>query len=154
LYIEASRQIAYTLAPGKSITPLVNYISMNIVALEDIGISFNIIHDRTAYLNIVFAALINRIEGGIRKFLEYLTAYLDLGGVINQFPDSLSDGENQRVAIARTMIDQPEMLLTGEPAGNLDEKIVKRICSSFGDQRDRKGMSVIVTTHNRLHKKK
>lgn len=86
--------------------------------------------------------------------MEYLIAYLDLGGVVNQFPDSLSDGEKQRAAIARAMINQPEILLADEPAGNLGERIGKRICSLFEDLRDRKGMSVIVITHRGLFKKK
>ncbi|NOZ23202.1 MAG: ABC transporter ATP-binding protein [Planctomycetes bacterium] len=66
----------------------------------------------------------------------------------NHFPSELSGGERQRVAIARSMIRRPRLLLCDEPTGNLDAKRSEKIGKLFIRLRDEENVALIVVTHN------
>ncbi len=111
--------------------------------------SFNLISDISAYQNIVYPALINRTARDISQRVRHLIEYLDLGGIIRQYPASLSGGEKQRVAIARAMINRPSVILADEPTGNLDEANGNKIFSLFRDLAREQGVLFIVATHDK-----
>jgi len=78
-----------------------------------------------------------------------LLADVDLAGLEARPPTKLSGGERQRVAIARTLANEPEVLLADEPTGSLDERSVDLILDLFARLRaERPGMTMIIVTHD------
>ena len=67
----------------------------------------------------------------------------------NHFPDQLSGGEQQRVAVARSMVISPKLLLADEPSGSLDEETGKTIMDLIFELVEKKSMAMILVTHNR-----
>lgn len=107
-----------------------------------------------AYENVLLPMLINKeIKKADRKekVLKLLTD-LGLNERINHYPKELSGGEQQRVAIARSLANDPEIILADEPTGNLDEENEKLVFETLKDLA-KKGKCVIVVTHSEEIKK-
>lgn len=110
---------------------------------------FRLIPSRTAYENIAFAMeAIGKSNEDIASDVPYILDLIDLGDKANHFPHQLSGGEQQRVAIGRAIINQPDVIIADEPTGNLDPvntyeviEILKKI--------NELGTTVIITTHNK-----
>ena len=90
-------------------------------------------------------------ENSKEKALKLLTD-LGLNERINHYPKELSGGEQQRVAIARSLANDPEIILADEPTGNLDEENEKLVFETLNDLA-KKGKCVIVVTHSEEIKK-
>lgn len=82
-----------------------------------------------------------------RRAAELLQA-VGLGARLHHRPAKLSGGERQRVAVARSLANEPQLLLADEPTGNLDSASAQRIMELLCDLYQRRGMSLIVVTHN------
>lgn len=107
-----------------------------------------------AYENVMLPMLINKEikrEERKEKALKLLTD-LGLNERINHYPKELSGGEQQRVAIARSLANDPEIILADEPTGNLDEENEKLVFETLNDLA-KKGKCVIVVTHSEEIKK-
>jgi len=78
---------------------------------------------------------------------EALLRELGLGQRLHQYPGQLSAGERQRVAIARSLANDPEILLADEPTGNLDSVNTARIMDILTGIQAKRGMTLIVVTH-------
>ena len=107
-----------------------------------------------AYENVLLPMLINKeIKESDRKekALKLLTD-LGLNERINHYPKELSGGEQQRVAIARSLANDPEIILADEPTGNLDEENEKLVFETLKSLA-KKGKCVIVVTHSEEIKK-
>jgi cell division transport system ATP-binding protein len=97
------------------------------------------------------AALPLRIAG--HKAAEYrndvaeLLAWVGLGGRMSALPPTLAGGEKQRLAIARAVVNRPEILLADEPTGNVDHEMSMRIYRLFVEL-NRLGTTVIIATHD------
>lgn len=110
---------------------------------------FRLIPHRTAYENIAFAMeAAGRSDEEIAMDVPYILDLVDLGTKGGHFPHQLSGGEQQRVAIGRAIINQPDVIVADEPTGNLDPvntheiiEILKRI--------NELGTTVLMTTHNK-----
>lgn len=77
-----------------------------------------------------------------------LLEYLGLGHRINHKPNELSGGEQQRVAVARALINKPAIIFADEPSGNLDTTSAENLHQLFFDLRDEFGQTFIIVTHN------
>ena len=86
---------------------------------------------------------INNINNRITKVLELVGFDLPT----NKFPDELSGGEQQRVAIARSMLNDPELIIADEPTGNLDPETSSEIILLF-KKLNSMGTSMIIATHD------
>ena len=80
---------------------------------------------------------------------EKLLKSLGLINIKNQKPSELSGGEQQRVAVARALINEPSILFADEPSGNLDSKSADDLHQLFFDLRDKLKITIIIVTHNK-----
>jgi cell division transport system ATP-binding protein len=124
----------------------ISYLRRNIgVVFQD----FKLLNNRTAYENIVFAL---EVTGARRKEIKRKAwQVLKLVGLQNRLdatPLGLSGGEQQRIAIARAIVNNPTILLADEPTGNLDSEITQDIMGLFKNINER-GTTVIIATHNK-----
>lgn len=114
---------------------------------DDIGFVFqfyNLIPNLTALENVELALQICKDPMDAREVLEEV----GLGDRLYNFPAQLSGGEQQRVSIARALAKNPKLLLCGEPTGALDYNTGKSILKLLQDTCRKKGMTVILITHN------
>ena len=77
-----------------------------------------------------------------------ILAFLGLKDRIHHKPNELSGGEQQRVAVARALINDPSVILADEPSGNLDSSSAKNLHQLFFDLRDKFGQTFVLVTHN------
>ena len=109
--------------------------------------SFNLIPNLTAIENVMLPMMFqgeDLIEREIRA-VELLKS-VDLGDRMDHYPNQLSGGQMQRVAIARSLANDPEVILADEPTGNLDTKTGKMVMD-FLENMNRKGKTIIMVTH-------
>ena len=84
----------------------------------------------------------------VEEKAKELLNYFGLIDFINKKPSTLSGGEKQRVAIARSLINKPKIIFADEPTGNLDSKNSKILFDLFFKLRDDYNCSVVIVTHN------
>ena len=107
---------------------------------------FHLISTLTILDNIRFqAALCRRFE---QAYETELIERLDLGSQLKKFPYQLSRGQQQRVAIARSLLHKPQLVLADEPTGNLDENSSLEVMGLFSDLVKRAGSSLLMVTHS------
>jgi len=119
---------------------------------KEIGFVFQFHHllpEFNALENVMMPAL---IAGQSKKESEYravkLIEYLRLTDRISHKPNELSGGEQQRIAIARALINQPKVVLADEPTGNLDSKTSTEFHNLIKKLRDDFGQTFLIVTHN------
>jgi cell division transport system ATP-binding protein len=83
----------------------------------------------------------------IREHVMELLEWVGLGDKVDVQPPFMSGGEKQRVAVARAVIGQPDLLLADEPTGNLDEAMAHRLMHLF-EQLNRQGTTLLIATHD------
>lgn len=99
--------------------------------------------------NVLLAARIaGRIDSSTRDRAEALLKKVGLGQRIRQSSTKLSGGERQRVAVARALINDPEMILADEPTGNLDETTADAVMDLLLEMTTGMGKSLVLVTHN------
>jgi predicted ABC-type transport system involved in lysophospholipase L1 biosynthesis ATPase subunit len=81
------------------------------------------------------------------KAVQILTR-MGLKDRLNHLPSELSGGEQQRVAIARSIIAEPELILADEPTGDLDSRTAQEITGLMHDLNEQMGLTFVVATHN------
>lgn len=110
----------------------------------------NLLPEFTALENVMIPALIARrpqreAEAAARELL----AEMGLESRLRHKPSELSGGEQQRVAVARALINKPAVLFADEPSGNLDSNTKRDLHQLFFDLRARHGITIVVVTHDR-----
>lgn len=110
---------------------------------------FRLLKDRNVYENVAFAQrIVQTPNREIKKNVPAILSIVGLAGKYKAKPKQLSGGEQQRVAMARALINKPPILLCDEPTGNLDPKNSWEIMKLL-EQINKRGTTVIVVTHNR-----
>jgi len=110
--------------------------------------SFNLISHYTALENVALALYFNHTPHGERlELAEAILGRLGLSDRIDHRPGDLSGGEQQRVAMARALVKQPEVLFADEPTGNLDQENTEQI-SNLLTELNRGGLSIVMVTHD------
>ncbi len=110
---------------------------------------FRLLPNRTAYENSAFAMeAAGKTDKEISTDGPHVLELVDLGGKRDHFPHQMSGGERQRLAIARAIINQPEIIIADEPTGNLDPINTYEVVQILKKINDL-GTTVILTTHNR-----
>jgi len=90
------------------------------------------------------------IYSGVANRSKYALEVLDRVGLsdrINHKPNELSGGEQQRVSIARALINKPSIILADEPTGNLDSRMGQEIMAIFADLNRHEGITIVMVTH-------
>lgn len=110
---------------------------------------FKLLSDRSVYKNMKFVLEatgwtdLSKINAQIKKVFELV----GINSPMEKFPNELSGGEQQRVAIARSMLNEPELIIADEPTGNLDPETSSEIISLF-EKLNKMGTSMIIATHD------
>ena len=109
----------------------------------------NLLSDFTALENVTIPLVVNGYswEEATKKASKLLTL-VNLSKRLNHFSTELSGGEQQRVAVARALITEPDLILADEPTGNLDRKTANEIFSLFLKLKSR-NRAILYATHNR-----
>lgn len=118
----------------------------------NIGFVFQFHHllpEFNALENVCIPAFIARISKSeaVRKAKELL-AFLGLEDRLDHKPSELSGGEQQRIAVARALINNPAVLLADEPSGNLDSKNKQELHELFRRLRDKFSQTIVIVTHD------
>jgi lipoprotein-releasing system ATP-binding protein len=119
---------------------------------EHIGFIFQfhqLLPEFTALENVCIPAFIggkgkNETEQRAKELLDFL----GLSHRYNHKPTELSGGEQQRVAVARALINNPEVIFADEPSGNLDSESAENLHQLFFELRDKFGQTFVIVTHN------
>ncbi len=117
---------------------------------KNIGIvfqSFYLIPNYTALENVSLSLEINKFDNPTVKAKEILDRF-GLSNRFNNFPSQLSGGEQQRVAIARSVAMKPEIILADEPTGNLDSENTHKISNLLFNYIEDENASLIMVTHD------
>ena len=119
---------------------------------EQLGFIFQfhqLLPEFTAIENVCIPAFIKGTsqKEAIQKATELL-GFLGLEDRINHKPNELSGGEQQRVAVARALINNPAVIFADEPSGNLDSESAEQLHQLFFKLRDRFGQTFVIVTHN------
>lgn len=110
---------------------------------------FRLLPNRTAYENIAFAMeATGKEDSEIMEDVPHVLELVDLTNRAFHFPHQLSGGEKQRLAIARAIITQPDLIIADEPTGNLDPVNAAEVVNILKKINDL-GTTVILTTHNK-----
>ena len=119
---------------------------------ENIGFVFQFHHllpEFTALENVCIPAYISKTSS--KKATEkakYLLDLLGIGERINHKPNELSGGEQQRVSVARALMNEPSVIFADEPSGNLDTKSADQLHELFFKLRDLNNQTFVIVTHN------
>jgi cell division transport system ATP-binding protein len=110
---------------------------------------FQLFFDRTVADNLTFVMKATgwRDSAKMKKRIADVLMQVGLGSVGGKMPWQLSGGEQQRVVIARALVNEPQILIADEPTGNLDPEVAEGILKLFLDI-NRSGMAVLMATHN------
>ena len=117
---------------------------------KSIGFVFqfhNLISELTLEENVSLPKMIAKEQLGKKELIE-LFEYFDLKDRMNSFPNDLSGGEKQRVAVMRAIINNPSIIIADEPTGNLDKENALKMMSLFQKLNTEKKLTIIIATHD------
>jgi cell division transport system ATP-binding protein len=134
---------------GKNIQNLspwkVPYLRRNVGTIFQ---DFKLLPDKTVFQNVAFALeVIGKPHHVIDRRVPEILELVGLGEKLNNYPEELSGGEQQRVSIARSFVNRPLILLADEPTGNLDPSTSVEIMKLL-DRINKTGTTVIMATHD------
>lgn len=108
---------------------------------------FRLLPNKTVYENVAFAMIVTGAQRReIRRNVPNVLAMVGLSGKAKMRPDQLSGGEQQRVSIARALVNKPPLIIADEPTGNLDPDTAAEIMQLLDDV-NKRGTTMLVATH-------
>lgn len=136
-------------------TPLNKLSERQLAAFRNKHIGFifqfhQLLPEFTAIENVcipAFIAGVSRMEA--EKRAKELLEFLQLGHRLDHKPNALSGGEQQRVAVARALVNQPDIVFADEPSGNLDSESADRLHRLFFELRNEFKQTFVIVTHNK-----
>lgn len=136
---------------GKDITKM-NDKNLSLFRNQEIGFVFQfhyLLNEFSALENTIMPAMISGKEKEEAKNkANELFSILNIDGKQNNYPNELSGGEQQRVAVARALINNPSIILADEPSGNLDSKNAKALHELFFTLRSKFHQTFVIVTHS------
>ena len=110
---------------------------------------FKLLNDRSIYDNLEFVlkSTGNNDKKNINEKIQRVLKLVGINSSLDKFPNQLSGGEQQRVAIARSVLNNPELIIADEPTGNLDPETSLEIIELF-QRLNKIGTSMIIATHD------
>ena len=108
---------------------------------------FNLVPTLTVLENVALPLALNKLGQRLPEAAQRLSA-LGLGDRLDAYPETLSGGEQQRVAIVRALAHQPAIVLADEPTGNLDARHSEQVADALFDEARRLGSALVVATHS------
>ena len=117
---------------------------------QHIGFIFqfhNLLPEFTSLENVCIPGYIGK-RNNVEEKAKQLLSKLGLGERMDHKPSELSGGEQQRVAVARALINEPDIVFADEPSGNLDSKNARELHDLFFDLREEFGQTFVIVTHN------
>lgn len=119
---------------------------------ENIGFIFQfhqLLPEFNAFENVCIPGYVgNNKNSEVHKKAKELLSFLGLEQRLHHKPSQLSGGEQQRVAVARALVNQPKVIFADEPSGNLDSKNAEELHQLFFRLRDEFGQTFVIVTHN------
>ena len=110
---------------------------------------FRLIRNMNVFDNVAFAMrVIGASQREVRKRVPYILGLVDLQSKARCYPDELSGGEQQRVSLARALVNNPELIIADEPTGNIDPELSFEIVQLLSEI-NRLGTTVLMVTHER-----
>ncbi len=110
---------------------------------------FKLLPNKTVFENVAFALeVIGKSKHVIKTQVPEVLRLVGLADKLNKYPDQLSGGEQQRVSIARAIVNRPPLLICDEPTGNLDPQTSRGIMDLL-ERINRTGTTVLIATHDR-----
>ena len=110
---------------------------------------FNLIPTMTVRENILLPLVLDKKKASdYKQKLDELVEFTHLAAVLDAYPDTLSGGEQPRVAILRALIHDPEVILLDEPTGNLDSENAHAVMTLLKDLNQKYGVTVVQVTHS------
>lgn len=120
---------------------------------QNIGFVFQFHHllpEFNAFENVCIPSLIaNKRKKDVEEEAKSLLAFLGLSNRIHHKPSELSGGEQQRVAVARALINKPKVVLADEPSGNLDSHTKRELHELFFKLREKYNQTFVIVTHDK-----
>ena len=131
-----------------------NKNNLSELRLNNIGFVFQF-HYLLEHLNVKENILLpkwvkdkNNFSNNTDKYIEEYIEFLGIKHLLNRYPYELSGGEQQRVSLARALVNKPKVVIADEPTGNLDQDNALNIVSLMRNFIDKYGTSFVVATHN------
>lgn len=114
--------------------------------------TFNLIPSVTVLDNVSLPQLFSGVSAVKREAkAQELLERFGVGQVSQKLPTNLSGGQQQRVSVARSLVNDPEILLADEPVGNLDSRSAKQVMDTIKEVNERDGVTIILVTHDAKH---
>lgn len=135
-------------------TSIINLKDKELSKFRNLNLGFifqfhQLLPEFTALENVCIPAFIaNKPKKEVEIEAKKLLDYLGLSHRINHKPNELSGGEQQRVAVARALINKPAVIFADEPSGNLDHTTAENLHQLFFKLRDEFGQTFVIVTHN------
>jgi putative ABC transport system ATP-binding protein len=133
------------------VTSLLSDAALTRLRREKIGFvfqSFQLLHTLTALANVELPLLLAR-KANSHQIAKERLRWVEMAEYANRFPYQLSGGEQQRIAIARALAQDPRLVLADEPTGNLDTATAETVIRLLRRTVDEFGVAVVLATHSR-----